>query len=430
MTSLRTKIKKVALLLPKPARILAIRTYESFFFHKTLYRVRNELSTKDLFSAHVQNKKPRVLFYHVSGLSFGGTEKFLQIIAKHIDKNKYDAYFMYSPKPRGSSGNIRLDGRKEYVNETDIELIEFDYQAIELAYPHVVTEMKPSIFNILKERNIDLLITTGAGYSEYPFNIIRNIPIILINIFGSPAIQDNISKHISISKAVDSKIKSIIPTSKRDVIYIQSERPDPSYKAAGQELRKKFGIKETDTVFGRIGRADDGIFDPIGIMAFKSVVRNNPDAHYIVMSPPPVLIELVKTENIQNVHYCTTSAVERDVWSFHYSLDALAHFRLDGESFGLNIAESMIAGNPIITHKSHIWNGHLEYLDSAFSFVAEKDDVKKYAEHMESIIKAKKDGTIAQMKEASLRAGERLFLVENSIGKIEGLIDEAIANFK
>lgn len=422
---MKSTIKNILFSSPAPIKKAALKAAEALLYFKSLNAIKSEMVGKKSRSKN-QHDKPRILFYHVSGLSFAGTEKFLQVIAKHIDQTKYDVIYMYSPKPRASSGNIPLDGRKPYLEGQGIEFIEFDYDAIEQKNPYIVRGMKPSVFDVMAEKDIDLFVTAGSGHAEYPFNAIRNIPIVLINIFGSPSVQKNISMHISISKEVDGKISDVVPAEKRDVTYIQSERPDPSFKELGRELRRKFGIKDTDTVFGRIGRADDGIFDPIGIHAFAEVVKEHPDAHYIIMSPPPIVKEIVKKLNILNVYYCTPSAVEADVWAFHYSLDALAHFRLDGESFGLNIAESMIAGNPIITHRSHIWNAHLEYLDPSFSFIADKDDVHAYASHMKKIIAAKKDGSINRMKEAAEETGSKMFIIDHSIRKIEAMIDNAL----
>lgn len=384
---------------------------------------------EDVSSKNSTPKKINVLFYHVSGLSFAGTEKFLQIIAKYLNKEKYNVYYMYSSKPRGTTGNIKLDGRISYLKE-HTHLVEFDYSDISNAYPYVLNGMNPTIFEVIKQKEIDVLFTAGSGYSEFPFNLITKLPIILINIFGVANTQKNICSNICISKAVEQKIAHIVPIEKRTTIYIQSEQPKEEYKILGRELRKRLGITATDVVFGRIGRADDNIFDPIGINAFEQITKkspsNGPKAHYIIMSSPPVLVDIVKERNIPNVHFLPPSGDEKDVWAFHYALDALAHFRLDGESFGLNIAESMIAGNPILTHKSHIWNAHLEFLNPSFTFISEKDDVNSYAKNMSSIIDSKVNNSIVDMKNASFSQGCRLFLIENSIKNIEDIITHTI----
>ncbi len=191
-------------------------------------------------------------------------------------------------------------------------------------------------------------------------------------------------------------------------------------------LRKKLGFNDNDVVFGRIGRPDDNIFDPIGINAFKEVVKKYSNAHYLIVAPSPKLEQIVREENIPNVHFLPLIAEEKDVWAFHNAIDVLAHFRKDGETCGLNIAESMLCGKPIISHKSVVWNAHLEYLDNSFSRVAEIDDSNQYAEYMKEFIEAKNNGKIVEMGKRAKEKGDELFLIQNNIGKFEKWIDEAL----
>ena len=179
-------------------------------------------------------------------------------------------------------------------------------------------------------------------------------------------------------------------------------------------------------VFGRIGRSDDSIFDPIGLLAFSIAVKTNPDIHYLIMSPADAAKKLVIEKKILNVHWLEPSYLEEDVWAFHQAIDVLAHFRNDGESFGLNIAESMLVGNPILTHRSHIWNAHLEYLDSSFSRYSEKDDYAQYAKNMIEFASLNTTGALKEMGQKAKEKAEKLFLIENIIGKYENIINEAV----
>jgi len=351
--------------------------YSEYYILKIKKFLKKEYPNYLLNEKREKNTKPRILFYHVSGLSFAGTEKFLQILAKYLNHDLYDIYFMYSPKPRSCFGGRALDGRLDYFENTPVKLISFNYEKLDNKYPYFVHKMSPSIFEVIKNNNIDLLITAGAGYSEFPFNVIKNIPIVLLNIFGSPSIQKNIIYNICISGAVANKIKPIVSKEKIKVMYIPSEGPTEDSFGNGKVLRKKLNIKDGKIIFGRIGRDSDDIFDPIGIMAFKKVVKEMPWIHYLIMSSPPILRKIVKEQKIPNVHFLEPSAKEEDVWTFHQAIDVLAHFRKDGESCGLNIVEAMLCGKPIISHKSRYWNAHLEYLDDSFSRVAEIDNVEK-----------------------------------------------------
>lgn len=390
------------------------------------------ISLKKMYSEKVpkisilpnQHKKPRILFYHISGLSYGGTEKFLQILAKHINKNKFDVFFVYSSQPR--NGGDLVDGRKEYLDSASIELVPFKYSSYEMLFPYHVSGMSPHIINVINDKEIDLVITAGSGYSEFPINILSPIPVIMLNIFGSPSSQSHIKKHVSISHEVDKKISRIVPQRKREVMYIPSEGPSSNSPESGKILRKQLGISEADIVFGRIGRGSDAIFDPIAIRAFQLVVKEYPHAHYVVMSAPPAMKKIVELESIPNVHFISASADEDDVWAFHQSIDVLAHSRLDGESCGLNIIESMLCGKPVISHRSHIWNAHLEYLDPSFSRIAEKDNIDQYANHMREFIDLHATNKLRELGAFAKQKADTLFLIQNNIQNFERWIDESI----
>ncbi|HXK38349.1 MAG TPA: hypothetical protein VJ579_04755 [Candidatus Paceibacterota bacterium] len=384
--------------------------------------VRSFSFMKMLIDKPRKNTKKRLLFYHLAGLDFGGTEKYLQILAKHLDKNKYDVYFLH---PELHEEGDKRKSRLNYIRDGKVIAIPFAHERADDVPPHFVSGMNPEIHELIKALNIDILVMAEVGGANYPLTTVRNIPIIMINIFGVPNVQKNIVYHICISEEVSAKLEGVVSKEKRVVFPVPSEPPLPEMLARGKAIREKFGIKDSDFVFGRIGRPSDGIFDPIGINAFELIVKNHPEAHYIIMAPMPALKSIVSERNIPNVHYIDPSYEEEDIWGFHGSLDALAHFRFDGESFGLNIAESMIAGNPILSHKSHIWNAHLEYLDSNFSLVSEKDDFATYAKNMESFIAKKKNSDFQNMRRAAEKKGRELFLIDTTMKRFEELIETA-----
>ena len=365
--------------------------------------------------------KKNILFYHNTGLSFGGTEKYLQILAKYIDKKKYNVFFMYADEPNAKNN------RQEYLLGSHITFIKCTYDTIENRYPFVIINQQPNIFDVIQENKIDLVITAGAGNATFPINLIRNIPIIMISSFGALTTQKNIVNHICVSEEVRKRILPLINIDHTTLLPVQSELPPANVRELGEVIRQKFGIKKNNIVFGRIGRPDNNIFDPIGIEAFKKVLVDHPNAHYIIMAPAPILIEIVKKDNIKNVHFISPSSRETDVWAFHGALDVLAHFRYDGESFGLNIAESMLVGNPIVSHKSPFWNGHLEYLDDSFSRVAEINAVEQYAENMRFMIKKKCENKLSDMGQYAQIKAEKLFYIKNNIHKIEKLLTTTLS---
>lgn len=383
---MKTLIKNLLITLPFFIKRIAISGIE-FFYYQVAKRkeLRNYagLPIKTIGNKPVKN----ILIYHISGMFYAGTEKNLQLIANELVSD-YTVYFMYS--------RDNFSQQQKDLMDTRIQFIEFSYDTVESTFPHFIHGMTPHIKDVIERNSIDLIVTSSSGRSQYPFNTIRELPIIVINIFGSPSLQKNIISTVFISKAVQDyseKFTGGMPTNSWAHLAVLPPKKDTT--TLKQDTRKRIGLPENAFVFGRIGRKSDAIFDPIGIRAFKKVVSQYPDAHYLIMSPPPILQKIVSDEHIPNVHYMSDN---ENIWDFYYTLDALAHFRLDGESFGLNIAEAMYAGNPIISHTSHIWNAHLEYLTPLFSRVAQKDNVDEYASYMEEFITMKNNNPDAWEK--------------------------------
>jgi glycosyltransferase involved in cell wall biosynthesis len=377
-------------------------------------------------SANITGNKVHILFYEICGMGYGGTSKEIQILAKYLDKSKYKVSFFYSHKPRWVDGvNLkRIDSRLKYMEDTDVNLINFDYISQDKRYPYVIRGMKPDIFDFIENEKVDLLITPTAGETYFPINMIRNIPIILLNVFGAYTVQPNIVCNIPYTNELTRKMSSVVDESIIREYYIPSEGPVEGSVLEGKSIREKFGIKDSDFVFGRIGRNIDEIFDPIGLRAFKKVVSKNTSAHYIIMAPPPICEKIVLQENIPNVHFLPPSGDELKIWGFFQSLDALAHFRRDGETFGLNIAEAMLCGKPIISHRSIVWNGHLEYLDNSFSRVTEIDDFEQYSKYMEEFIELKNNNKFDSLCKSAKKKAEKEFHIRNQIKKFEDIIDE------
>lgn len=397
---MRNFIKKILLTLPRPFRLWVVQAREWYWVARMERWEERQYPNLPKIT-YRQGQIKNVLIYHISGLAFAGTEKCLQLIADSLAKD-YKVFFMYGDK-------IVANERKQAM-DPNITFIPFSYKTCDVPVPHRITEMNPHIKEILHKHNIDIIVTASPGYSHYPWNIITKIPIILINIFGAPTLQKNVLKFISISDTVRLHAQEWtgeIPGRDITMYAPLAKQPPENIRQLGIDLRKKFNIPESDLVFGRIGRADDAIFDPIGIRAWQKIASEYPDVHYLIMSPPPILVNLVKDENIPRVHFLPTSAEEEDVWAFHGAIDAMAHFRRDGETSGVAIAESLMVGNPIITHRSHIWNAHLEYLNESCALVADTDNVGEYSTHMQTFIMLNRSHPErwSEMQESARRTG-------------------------
>lgn len=404
--------KKLFIHLPIFIKKIIIKTREYFYTLKALHK--EEENYPNLPKINRENKKIKnILIYHISGMFYAGTEKNLQLIANEL-AHEYNVFYMYSQDNFSQHQKDLMDKR--------INFIEFTYKKVDDDFPHFIQDMNPHIKNVINDNQIDLLITSSSGHSQYPFNVITSTPIIVINIFGSPSLQENIVATVFISKTIQDYSEQYTGKMKKNSWAHLAVTPPKDIKEDITSItRRRLNIPETDFVFGRIGRKSDNIFDPIGILSFKEVVKKYPNTHYLIMSPPPILEKIVQDEKIPNVHYMSD---KENIWDFYYSIDALAHFRLDGESFGLNIAEAMYAGNPVVSHISHIWNAHLEYLKPSFSRIAKKGNIKEYTEYMEEFINIKNNNPSLwkTMREESQETAVKSFSKETYGDKIKKII--------
>jgi len=384
----------------------------------------------ELFPGPKRKEKPRILIYHIHGLSYAGTQKGLQFIAKHLSKEKYDVYYMFGERPGlfpGSGKKEDLEVRKQELLNAGVSLIRADFDKTMGPPAHVAKGINPSPRDVVKALDIDLFITAGMGYASYPIPILR-CPCILIDVFGyGTTLSKKVRFILPISDTVKRIIDDVVPEEKIITLPWAVPRPPSNLAELGMEFRKKYGISGQTLVFGRIGRSVDTIFDPIAIYAFEKTIKDaKGDCLYLIVGPSAKLKQIVDDRKIPSVLSIDSLASDEDVWAFHGAIDVLAHYRLDGESLGVNIIETIAAGNPVITHESRRWNAHLEYLSDDFAFVADVDSVDQYASFMEFCVRPDNRHFIRKMGQHAKATYEQRFSEELYMDKLETVIKRVL----
>lgn len=129
------------------------------------------------------------------------------------------------------------------------------------------------------------------------------------------------------------------------------------------------------------------------------------------------MIKTARDMGLKKVRFLTAPIVTDDeITSFCNTIDILAHARRDGETFGLNIAEAMIHGKPVISHRSRRANGHKVFVKKC-GFFAGIDNYKQYAKYISLLYSNK----IKRLKlgEDGRRFAEDNFLLTNIGRKLE-----------
>lgn len=349
--------------------------------------------------------KSNILIFDEQGFFYGSTQKLLRQMAKILVK-EFNVFFAY--------GNGKDEILANELKSAGVEIVDNNYQYRQKREPYKLVGMQLSIRRIIKAYNITCVYCVVFAHYQFPINSIpAGIPLVLISPFGHYATNGNVYKVYVSGK--DNRARILNRGVKNVECFFNPLTDYPQY------VLNKPAVRE-QVIFGRIGRGEDSIFDPIAVRAFKKLEdKYGSKVKYIVVNPPAGWRRVAEEMNIKNTEFRPPITDFVTLSKFYGEIDVFAHARKDGETVGIAIGEAMLAGNPILTHKSHYHNDHLELLDSSYARVAEADDVKGYFENMQWMVDNKDQ--IRQMGQLARQKALSIFSLEMLAPKI-------IADFK
>ena len=308
----------------------------------------------------------KIIIHHLNSLSLGGTEKMVQILLSVIQgmDTNYEHYLAYK-----SDGD---KSREPYFLKILGQSRMICYSTPQEFY-NTVAKLKPYVIH-----------RYSAGIPEWPF--ISEIKqhtkhFISTSVFGD---QDNtipISKVIYVSQ----HLKNLTGFGNNDHHVVLRNSIEGPYSK--EDLREELDIPKDAFVFGRIGRDDASIYDPINIQAYSRVENEN--TFFVIVNPSKLCLDDISNFNIKNFRTIERTTSEERLSKFYNTIDVLAHARKDGECNPGNCWEASAHGKPIISHYGQSFNGHIETITDS-GFVVLPGDVDEYARIMKAFI----DGSI------------------------------------
>lgn len=156
---------------------------------------------------------------------------------------------------------------------------------------------------------------------------------------------------------------------------------------SNENLREELGIPAEAFVFGRIGRDDENIYDPINLEAYARIETSR--TFFVIVNPSDLCRADINRLGINNVRFIDRTTSEERLSKFYNTIDVLAHARKDGECNPANVWEAAAHGKPVVSHYGTTFNGHIETIENS-GFVVLPNDVDEYTRIMKSFI----DGSI------------------------------------
>jgi glycosyltransferase involved in cell wall biosynthesis len=118
--------------------------------------------------------------------------------------------------------------------------------------------------------------------------------------------------------------------------------------ATSTTLRDELGLKDK-FVYGRVGRAESDVYSPINLRAYKQV--ENSSTCFLYVSPNRAARQEVASLGIKNIIFLNATLDEVELSKIYNTCDVVCHSNALGETFGNTIAEAMMHGKPVISHR-------------------------------------------------------------------------------
>jgi len=313
--------------------------------------------------ATIHPRRIRVL--HVtSGLGLGGTEKAMQLLVCHLDRDRFlPAVCSREDGPRRAA--LEAAGIPLF---TGMDL----FGVLQRFRPHVVHLHRPG----WPDRGSLRPVLLHRGSAESP-------RIVETNVFGrfdSTPEARCIDRHLFVSRFCLERYlrmnRIVYDPARHGVLYNPVDTQFYAERCPGPVQAP---------VAGRVSRADRGKWSPLAWEFLPHVLREAPDFCYRIVGCVDEAMEAFARQGAtQSVRCVPPVGDEAGMAGFLGSLALLAHANDTGESFGMVIAEAMAAGLPVVTHPcpGEKDNAQLELVEHGVTGLVAPDhqDAQAYAQ--------------------------------------------------
>jgi len=296
----------------------------------------------------------------------GSSEKLLRDIALILaDSGKFDVRCVYRQL---DDGTVAVPSR--FRDHPNLRTVPFTCERIGSHAPWRPKAMVPSLDDIMAAAGPAIFICMVSSGDQWPITSLgQDVPMLLISPFGDFCSNGNV-RRLYVSGVEN------VGALKRKGVEFAEVFYNP-LRVSTRAERRCVG-KSDPIVLGRVGRADSAIFDPISLRAFGKLEEEFGDqVSYVYVNPSPEARQLVADKGIKRVIFREWLSDE-ELESFYDEIDIFAHARSDGETVGIAIAEAMLHGCAVASHRSLVFNEHLYLLNPPYGLVADVDDVDGY----------------------------------------------------
>lgn len=287
----------------------------------------------------------RVAFIKYGGMGAGGTERWLQMAALALPREKYHVTYFYSD-------NDIDPNRLRLMQSSALQLVQFSVKSRKKNLTH--DWESTDFWEKFHESEFDLVQTAKFCTAEYPYNRI-NLPIVekiafAVGVDYSPNIIFTITPSDWLRRKWVNKGGTFI---RSGVVPVPVQEP-----CTTQNFRTELGIPNKAIVAGFHQRIDDNSFSPIPLQAFARLQKIG--RHFVILGGSKLYYKQAQALGLRNIHFIEHNSDPYLISKFLNTLDIFAHGRKDGETYGSVFSEALMHGLPCLSHRSSADNAQKE----------------------------------------------------------------------
>ncbi len=274
-------------------------------------------------------------------LNIGGTSRAMQEFALNLDPTKFEvivgAYDVSGPRRK-----ILQDNHIEVVCVTNGTLNEtIERKKIDIVHSHEI-KVKPFIGDT---KNIQTVVFFEGFSDDAEMNLI---------ISKTLALKISFNKNLVYGK-------NYLP-----LYYPQNLVSWQKYLLTKEEIQQKrraLGIKPSDIVIGRLGRAELSKVDYLLLYSAPLIAEKYPNVKFVFCGLTQLYEFFLRQHKslVGKMVFLPQTADDKKISEFYQIIDVFWHTASRGETFGNVIAEAMSFKKTVITHSTHIKRSFLSY---------------------------------------------------------------------
>jgi len=291
-------------------------------------------------------------------LDVGGIAQVLQHYTEHLNREIFNVTV---------AGLYKGGVREQFLREQGFPV-------------HVLDGNLNNLVQLIREKHIDIIHLHQHGDLERaPLRAARaaQVPVVVeTNVFGrlrGPASSDLPDMNFLVSKMCALRYKLWQKCSWEEffknsaVLYnpiVLSDFVEPDIPAQ-KELRQKYRIPEDALVIGRHGRPDAAKWGDICLDMLPYLLQKLPNVKYLALGLPPEKIRRIKARRREAAfRFFDPTDDFRRINEFLWLLDAFPYASVNGETFGLAIAEALACKKPVVVNSTPCKdNAQVELID-------------------------------------------------------------------